>query len=452
MCGARTSSIGSRERLGYLAAGAAREGTGVGPVSGALPVDARFILHADMDAFYASIEQRDHPELRGLPVIVGANSPRGVVAAASYEARKYGVRSAMPGFRARALCPQGVFVAPNMARYVEVSAQVHAVFQEFTPEIEAIALDEAFLDITGSERLFGGPLALATALKQRVFSRTELAVTVAVAPNKLVAKIACTLAKPDGLRIVAPSEVRALLDPLPVRKLWGVGPVLAAKLQRLGLHTLGDLTRCDSQQLTRDLGDRARELQALAAGYDTRPVISDRIAKSIGEENTFDVNIIDREIVSAALTAHADEVARRLRRSGYLGHTITLKIKLGQARSRRAARVPGELGDEPVYPLLTRAKTLRVPTDDGRLIRKVALSLWDAAKVAEPVRLLGVSVSQLVPSGHAQLDLFTEADRPKPQLGAALDAIRERFGRNAIGPAVSRFDKLTPSMKKKRGD
>jgi DNA polymerase IV len=413
---------------------------------------SRLILHADMDAFYASIEQRDHPELRGRPVIVGANSPRGVVAAASYEARKFGVRSAMPGFRARALCPDGVFVAPNMARYAEVSEQVHEVFAEFTPEIEPLALDEAFLDITGSARLFGGPLELATQLKQRVRERTDLTVTVAVAPNKLVAKIACTLAKPNGLRVVAEHEVRALLSPLPVRRLWGVGPVLAQKLARLGLQTLGELVAYDVRQLTRELGERAADLQALAAGIDSRPVISDRAAKSIGEESTFDVNISDRERVSAALTAHADEVARRLRRSGYVGHTITLKIKLGQSRTRRAARVPGEDGEEPVYPLLTRAKTLQVPTDDGRLIREIALELWDAAKIAEPVRLLGVSISQLSATEQVQLDLFTEATRPKRQLGVALDAIRERFGREAIGPAVGRFDKVTPSMRKKRGE
>jgi len=418
------------------------------------PVDfgSRFILHADMDAFYASIEQRDHPELRGKPVIVGANSPRGVVSAASYEARKFGVRSAMPGFRARALCPQGVFVAPNMARYAEVSEQVHAVFAEFTPEIEPIALDEAFLDITASQRLFGGPLQLATQLKQRVRERTDLTVTVAVAPNKLVAKIACTLAKPNGLRLVSADEVRALLEPLPLRKLWGVGPVLAQKLERLGLKTLGELVRYDTRQLTRELGDRASELQALAAGRDPRPVVSERAAKSIGEENTFEVNVSERELVSAALTAHADEVARRLRRSGYVGHTITLKIKLGQSRTRRAARIPGEDGDEPVYPLLTRAKTLRLATDDGRVIRDVVLELWDAAKITEPVRLLGVSVSQLSAAQQEQLDLFAESARPQRQLGVALDAIRERFGRDAIGPAVGRFEKVTPSMRKKRGE
>jgi DNA polymerase IV len=283
-------------------------------------------------------------------------------------------------------------------------------------------------------------------------SLTGLVVTVAVAPNKLVAKIACTLAKPDGLRIVLPQEVRALLDPLPVRRLWGVGPVLAVKLASLGLKTLGDLVRYDARELARELGDRAALLQAMASGDDLRPVLSERAAKSIGEESTFDVNTLDREVVSAAVTAHAEEVARRLRRSGYVGHTVTLKIKLGQARSRRAARVPGEVGDEPVYPLLTRAKTLRVPTDDGRVIREVALTLWDAARIIEPVRLLGVSVSQLAVSEQTQLDLFEETTRPKRQLGLTLDQIRERFGRDAIGPAVSRFEKVTPSLRKKRGD
>jgi DNA polymerase IV len=408
----------------------------------------RFILHADMDAFYASIEQRDRPELRGRPVIVGANSARGVVAAASYEARKFGVRSAMPGFRARALCPDGVFLPANIARYAEVSEQVHAVFREFTPEIEPIALDEAFLDITASERLFGGPRELASRLKQHVMARTELTISVGVAPNKLVAKIACTLGKPNGLRVVQPDEVRALLDPLPVRRLWGVGPVLGDKLARLGLKSFADIVAYDAKQLTRELGDRASELQALAAGIDSRPVVSERAAKSIGEENTFETDTLDREKVSAVLTAHADEVARRLRRSGYVGHTVTLKIKLGAARRRREARV-GD-GDEPVYPLLTRSKTLRAPTDDGRKIREIALELWDAAAIKEPVRLLGVSVSQLSQSEQTQLELF--APRPAPELGPTLDAIRQRFGRDAIGPAVGSLEKVTPGLRKKRGE
>ncbi len=402
-----------------------------------------------MDAFYASIEQRDRPELRGLPVIVGASSARGVVSAASYEARKFGVRSAMPGFRARALCPDGVFLPPNMQRYAEVSEQVHAVFREFTPEIEPIALDEAFLDITGSVHLFGSARQLAASVKARVRESTQLTISVGVGPNKLVAKIACTLGKPDGLRVVAPAEVRTLLDPLPIRRLWGVGPVLGERLQRLGLKTFAEVAAYDPKQLARELGDRAGELQLLASGVDSRPVVSERAAKSIGEENTFAVDVTDREKVSAVLTAHADEVARRLRRSGYVGHTVTLKIKLGTARRRREARV-GE-GDEPVYPVLTRSRTLRAPTDDGREIREVALALWDAAGITEPVRLLGVSVSQLSHGARTQLELFAPR-RQNRELGRALDAIRERFGRDAIGPAVGGLEKITPSMRKKRGD
>ncbi|HEY4157070.1 MAG TPA: DNA polymerase IV [Polyangiaceae bacterium] len=410
----------------------------------------RFILHADMDAFYASIEQRDHPELRGLPVVVGGRSARGVVAAASYEARQFGIRSAMPGFQARALCPQAVFVPPNMALYARVSARVHQVFQEFTSEIEPIALDEAFLDITGSVRLFGGAERLARELKTRIAELTQLSATVAVGPNKLVAKIACTLAKPNGLRVVSPAEVTALLAPLPVRRLWGIGPVLADTLANIGIRTLAELRSFDSEQLERMVGSRARMLQQLAAGEDDRAVESNRDPKSIGEESTFEQDILDLDAVSAALTAHADEVARRLRRSGHRGRTVTLKIKLGKARGERKARVPGSSG-EPSYPLLTRRQTLSEPTDDGARIRSVALELWLRAKISEPVRLLGISVSSLIACEREQLELFTTS-QPASRLGAAVDAIRERFGREAIGPAVGRPDKLAPSLTKKRGD
>jgi DNA polymerase-4 len=403
-----------------------------------------------MDAFYASIEQRDHPELRGLPVVVGGRSARGVVAAASYEARQFGIRSAMPGFQARALCPQAVFVPPNMALYARVSARVHQVFQEFTSEIEPIALDEAFLDITGSVRLFGGAERLARELKTRIAELTQLSATVAVGPNKLVAKIACTLAKPNGLRVVSPAEVTALLAPLPVRRLWGIGPVLADTLANIGIRTLAELRSFDSEQLERMVGSRARMLQQLAAGEDDRAVESNRDPKSIGEESTFEQDILDLDAVSAALTAHADEVARRLRRSGHRGRTVTLKIKLGKARGERKARVPGSSG-EPSYPLLTRRQTLSEPTDDGARIRSVALELWLRAKISEPVRLLGISVSSLIACEREQLELFTTS-QPASRLGAAVDAIRERFGREAIGPAVGRPDKLAPSLTKKRGD
>src|SRR5262245_29984654 len=251
-----------------------------------------------MDAFYASIEQRDHPELRGKPVIVGATSPRGVVAAASYEARKFGVRSAMPGFEARRLCPQGIFLPSNMARYVEVSDQVHRVFENFTPLIEPLALDEAFLDVSASVALFGGALELGHKLKACVREETGLAVSVGIAPCKLVAKIACSLSKPDGLRLVESGEVRAFLAPLPIRRLWGVGPVTAAGLEQAGFRTLAALAELSPARALELFGERGVMLSKLARGEDDREVVSDRMAKSCGEENTFEHDVSDRETIA----------------------------------------------------------------------------------------------------------------------------------------------------------
>ena len=408
----------------------------------------RWILHADMDAFYASIEQRDHPELRGLPVIVGAASARGVVAAASYEARTFGIRSAMPGFKARELCPHAVFLPSNIEHYAAVSAEVHAVFETFTPEIEPIALDEAFLDIGGSVGLWGGPRALALALKRRVYEATSLRVSVGVAPSKLVAKIACTLSKPDGLRVVPQSEVRALLDPLPVRRLWGVGPVLEAELLRKGFRHLADLANHEPESLLRKLGPRALELQALARGIDVRSVVADRAPKSIGEENTFETDVLDRDRVSDTLGAHAEAVARRLRRSGYRARTVSLKAKLGTAHGQRKSRTDG--GNEPIYPLITRSRTLPAPSDDGLQFRDVALALWDTLALTVPVRLLGVSVSNLDPRSSEQLDLF--APPRKDALGPVFDAITERYGKNAIRRGERAPEKITHSRQRKPGE
>ena len=409
----------------------------------------RWVLHADMDAFYASIEQRDHPELRGKPVIVGASSARGVVAAASYEARKFGVRSAMPGFEARRRCPQGVFLPSNIEHYAAVSAEVHAVFERFTPEIEPLALDEAFLDVTGSVGLFGGPRELAVSLKRAVLDATELTVSVGVAPNKLVAKIACTLGKPDGLLFIESRGVRELLDPLPIRRLFGVGPVLGRRLEELGIRTFRELACYDEASLIRALGTRAPALQALARGEDDRPVEAGREPKSYGEESTFEKDVSERDVVTGALTAHAEAVARRLRHDGYRGRTVTVKMKLGRARGTRVARALGDTS-EPFYPIVSRSRTLRQPTDDGALIRRTAVELWDEAKLAEPVRLLGVSLSNLSGGRAEQLDLFS---RSKPdRLGPALDAITERFGKGAISRAVDAPEKVTPGRTKKRGE
>jgi DNA polymerase IV len=409
----------------------------------------RTVLHADMDAFYASIEQRDHPELRGRPVIVGGAQARGVVAAASYEARKFGVRSAMPGFEAKRLCPDGVFLAPDMARYVAVSADVHRVFEQFTPEIEPLALDEAFLDVTGSLGLFGEPSALGRELKARVRDATALVVSVGIASNKLVAKIACRLGKPDGLRVVAPGAEQAALEPLPIRYLWGIGPVLGDKLSALGIRTIGELARAEPERVARGAGDRARYFIDLARGLDDRPVVADRAPKSIGEESTFDGNVSDRETITQAIVAHAEEVARRLRGAGYLGATITLKMKLAKARAPRDGTGRATESREPDYPLLTRQRTLGAATSDGQLIARTATELWDETQLAETVRLIGVSVSALSPRSQEQLELFGPR---RPQVGPTLDAIRERFGSQMIGRAVSAPDKVTPSMRRKSGD
>jgi DNA polymerase-4 len=415
-----------------------------------------------MDAFYASIEQRDDPKLRGKPVIVGATSARGVVAAASYEARGYGVRSAMPGFEARRLCPHGVFLPSNMALYSRVSDEVHEVFHSFSPEVEPIALDEAFIDISGSVALFGGPIELGRRLKRAVREAVGLSVSVGIGPNKLVAKLACTFSKPDGLIYVPDDVTMTFLYPLPVRRLWGVGPVLERTLSEMGIRTIGELARSDPEALRRAVGDRAAELLQMARGIDSRAVEAHLAPKSYGEENTFERDVSDRETVTAALTAHAEAVARRLRRDGYRGRTVTLKVKLGTARGRRATRLGG--GGEPVYPLLTRSHTMSASTADGAKIREVAVRLWDAASIDEPVRLLGVSVSNLDRGEGEQLELFGHqsrlrspprgrTDRPRDEkLGVALDAIVDRFGRTAISRAVSEPEKATHSGRRKRGD
>lgn len=403
-----------------------------------------------MDAFYASIEQRDRPELRGLPVIVGGGQARGVVAAASYEARQFGVRSAMPGFEAKRLCPSGVFLSPDMDRYAAVSADVHRVFERFTPDIEPLALDEAFLDVTSSLGLFGGEAeGLAQQLKDGVREATGLVVSVGVASNKLVAKIACRLGKPDGLRVVPRGAERATLDPLPIRYLWGIGPVLGDKLLALGVRHVGELARAAPELVARAAGDRAQYFIELARGIDERPVVVDRAPKSIGEESTFERNVSERDSIVQAIVAHSEEVARRLRGAGYNASSVTLKMKLARARAPRDGSGRTGASREPDYPLLTRQCRLSAPTSDGQLIARTATELWDQTQLAEAVRLIGVSASSLTPRSNEQLDLFAPR---RPQVGPTLDAIRDRFGRDVIGRAVSAPEKVTPSMRRKSGD
>jgi len=402
-----------------------------------------------MDAFYASIEQRDDPQLRGRPVIVGGQQARGVVSAASYEARQFGVRSAMPGFQARQLCPHAVFLPPDMPRYAAVSAEVHRVFEEFTPEIEPIALDEAFLDITRSLTLLGPPLAVGQRLKARIREEIGLVVSVGIAANKLVAKIACRLGKPDGLRVVAPGRESETLEPLPIRYLWGIGPVLGDKLLALGLRTIGDLSRAEVVLVAQAAGERAPTLIELARGVDGRPVAVNRAPKSIGEESTFERDVHERAVVVDAIAAHAEEVARRLRSSGYAAQCVTLKIKLASARPARGGS--GRVGEErePDYPLLSRQRRVPSATCDGAIIARTAIELWDETALRDNVRLIGVSASALVPRAREQLELFSPR---RPSVGPTLDAIRERFGSGKIGRGAGAPDKISPSLRRKSGD
>lgn len=426
----------------------------------------RWVIHADMDAFYASVEQRDNPSLRGKPVIVGASSERGVVSAASYEARKYGVRSAMPGFEARQRCPHGVYLAGDMAKYSRISKQIRSIFEEFTDLVEPLALDEAFLDVTGSVGLFGAPDVIARRIKDRVKEETRLVVSVGVAPNKLVAKIACSLGKPDGLKTVHPHEAAHLLAPLPVRALFGIGPKAEEKLKAAGLTTLGQLAAADESLVHDALGGHALSIQQRAQGIDDRPVESCRVPKSIGEEATFPDDVADWPRISAAITSHAERVGERLRRSGYVGQTVTLKVKLSRRRETKGQpSAPHEL-----YPIWSRQMRLAAPTADATIIRQACLQLYERLQLREAIRLLGVSLSGLEAADQArQLELFQPGARFEQsrsagaevtgaapsrgeQLGRTLDAIADKFGAGKIGRAAEAPEKVTASDRAKLGD
>jgi DNA polymerase-4 len=406
----------------------------------------RTILHADMDAFYASVEQRDRPELRGRPIVVGGAGPRGVVAAASYEAREFGIRSAMPSVEAKRRCPEVVFVGGDMKRYAAESRRIFEIFRRYSPSVEGLSLDEAFLDLTGSERLLGPPAEVGERLRREVRERTSLPVSVGIGPVKMVAKIASGAAKPDGLLEVRPEDVRAFLDPLSVRSIWGVGPVAGEKLAAMGFHTIGDLARADAASLRERLGGWGEEIGRLARGEDLREVEPHREAVSISEENTFERDVSDRGLLEATILTHAEAVARRLRRQGLRARTVVLKWRL----ARRTKEGPRG------YPVRTRQRTLGEATDDGDVIARVARSLLGDALV-EPVRLLGVGVSGLVdPTASAtQLGLFDAVDDDgtggdheaevasatatpsasaprRRRLNRALDRLADRFGDDVV--------------------
>jgi DNA polymerase-4 len=398
-------------------------------------------MHADMDAFYAAIEQRDRPVLRGRPVLVGGASGRGVVMAASYEARPFGIRSAMPTVQARALCPEAVILPGDMRKYRCVSAQIRTVFESVSPVVEPLSLDEAFIDVTASVQLLGPPLAIGRLLKTRVRAATGLAVSIGIGPGKMVAKIASDLSKPDGLLEVLPDRVRDFLRPLPVARLWGIGPVTEAALRAAGIASVGDLADADPHRLRRHVGGAVEVLRRLALGDDVRLVEADREARSYGEESTFGHDVSNDCTVRDAIIAHGEAVARRLRRDGVRARTVVLKVKLAERLG------PGR------YRLLTRQAPLAMPSDDGAAITAVAVALWERHRPRRAVRLIGVTATGIDGAMERQLALFADPQRiARRRLNAALDRIVERFGEDSIGRAVGRPEKAAPTRQVKRGE
>jgi DNA polymerase-4 len=380
------------------------------------------ILHVDMDAFYASVEIRDRPELMGKPVIVGSPNGRGVVLSASYEARKFGVRSAMPGAVARRRCPQAIFVPPRRGIYSEVSKQVMAVFRSVTPVVEPLALDEAFLDVSGARRRLGSPAWIGAAIRRQVEAEQGLTCSVGVASSKFIAKIASVRAKPDGLLVVPADGVLEFLHPLPVSALWGVGQRTGETLARLGLRTVGDIAHAPPDTLRQHLGDAAgAHLSALAWGRDQRSVTPHAPDKSIGAEETFATDVTDPDVIRRELLRLSERTARALREGGWAGRTVTVKLRLGNFRT------------------ITRSRTLPDPVDLGRTIYETACALYEGSGLDElaRLRLVGVRMTGLTAASGATTQLAFD-DKPTGWREAerAMDQITQRFGAGAVRPAV----------------
>lgn len=380
----------------------------------------RHIIHLDMDAFYPSVEVLDNPDLRGKPVIVGGSKERGVVSSASYEARKFGVHSAQPMATAMGLCPHGIVLPTRMARYQEVSEQVFEIFHIFTPMVEPLSIDEAFLDVTGSIRLFGSPIEIAKKIKQRVVDKTGLTISAGVAPSKFVAKVASDMEKPDGLTVVPPDQVREFLDPLPIKKMWGAGKVTQKALARLSIHSFKDLRQASVELLEKEFGKHGSHMHQLALGIDQRDVVTLHDIKSIGHEDTYSKDILDLEPAKRELLSLANRVARRMRRKDLEGKTITLKVKYSD------------------FKLITRSVTLHHYTNDSAEIYSNVCSLLEKTAVGKrPVRLLGISLSNLSDTGSGrQLSLFNQnkSNGKRKELNKTADSILDKFGKLGIRP------------------
>lgn len=379
----------------------------------------RIVLHIDMDAFYASVEQLDHPELRGKPVIVGGGSNRGVVSAASYEARKFGVRSAMPIFQAKKKCPQGIFVPVRMVRYKEMSHRVMDTLERYSPIVEQVSIDEAYLDMTGLQRLQGSPEQVARRIKEEIRRVTSLTCSVGIAPNKFLAKVASEANKPDGLTIIPGDEALKVAQSLPVGKVPGVGKKTVERLAKMKVITLGDLLTVPETVLLKAVGRFAYTLREFAKGRDESPVVAHTDAKSVSSEETFEENTNDFEVLRKELLLQAEEVGQRLRRNELKGSTVTLKL-------RRADFVR-----------ITRSISFSEPTDSTKTLYEWALKLLGAVDLSEKFRLIGVAVSGFTAnkSGSTQLNLFGGERRREGswrEVEKAMDSITDKFGHNAI--------------------
>ncbi len=373
----------------------------------------RWIMHVDMDAFFASVEQRDFPELRGKPVIVGGKSRRGVVATASYEARRFGVHSAMPITKARELCPHGVFVVPRFEAYREASEEIHEIMLHYADAYEPISLDEAFLDISGMGSQYPTLGAIGRTIKKEIREKVHLVASVGIGPNKFLAKMASDMEKPDGLTIIPYGKEKEILAPLPVRRLWGVGEVTEKKLLAAGYRLIKDIQDADPRRLKDLLGNQGAFLQELAFGIDRRPIEADRQVKSIGDESTYDEDLTDRKAIEKEIAIHADIVAQRLRKHDLFARTISLKVRFASFKT------------------VMRSLSLEEGTNLQEDIDRAALTLLSRIPVYEGIRLLGVTASNLGPP-ISMGSLFSEESEKRARAAKAMDEIQAKFGKKAL--------------------
>lgn len=381
----------------------------------------RMIIHIDMDAYYASVEIRDNPNLRGRPVIVGGSPEgRGVVSAANYEARKFGIHSAMPAAKALRLCPEAIFIRPRMDHYVAISKQIREIFFRFTSLVEPLSLDEAFLDVTGCTSLFGAPVAIARNIKTALQEELGLTASAGIAPNKFLSKVASDLDKPNGLVLVEPSQIQAFLDPLPIRRVWGIGPQTEKRFRALGVSTVAGIRGLSREQLKRCFGANSDHFWRLSRGMDSRPVVCEHEAKSISHENTFSVDIQDPDTLRAWLQELLGQVATRMRRTGIKGKTVKIKVRFADFRT------------------ISRNQTLPAPTFSSHEIGKAGRNMLDGIleECRQPVRLLGGGMMNLSSGAAIQQTLFdTEEKQKLARIDATCDELKQKFGQGVVRAA-----------------